>query len=320
MSIDKRTCRIAPYECDLHTHTVKSDGNDTYDQLICNAVGLGIKVLAITDHDVIPLKMIEDTGGAVTLQDYGKRRGIRIIPGIEWSCNTDVEDVHILGLNCDFSNPAYLRQEKEVAESKIESYRALCRKLSENHMPVEWEEVLYNNGVPIKEEEVQKKQIFELLTKKGFAADWSQAKMMVKHSPELNVKRRKPEAKDMIQLIKDSGGIAIQAHPYLLEEPVRYNGRNVTRNYYIKELIEAGLDGIEGAYAYDKTSYKGNLTPSEIEIEVRKEYGPLVQFISGGSDYHNDGVRGVRHARQLGEKGVSVSDLKNTSLFDFLWE
>ena len=40
------------FECDLHTHTTNSDGKDSYIELIENAAAYGIKVLAVTDHDV----------------------------------------------------------------------------------------------------------------------------------------------------------------------------------------------------------------------------------------------------------------------------
>ena len=35
-------------------------------------------------------------------------------------------------------------------------------------------------------------------------------------------------------------------------------------------LIDAGLDGIEARYTYDKTTYQGSRSPEEIEAEVRE--------------------------------------------------
>ena len=49
----------------------------------------------------------------------------------------------------------------------------------------------------------------------------------------------------------------ILAHPYLIAEPVNWQGKPITRKAYIDELIDAGLDGIEVRYTYDKTSYRG---------------------------------------------------------------
>ncbi len=82
-------------------------------------------------------------------------------------------------------------------------------------------------------------------------------------------------------------------------------------NYvYIERLVKAGLDGIEASYSYDKTSYKGSMTPERIEDEIRELYGKRLRFISGGSDYHADHKKGAKNARRLGERGVSIEDFE----------
>ena len=43
---------LANYECDLHGHTNRSDGNDSPVEYIRHAVHRGVKILAITDHDL----------------------------------------------------------------------------------------------------------------------------------------------------------------------------------------------------------------------------------------------------------------------------
>ena len=50
------------YECDLHCHTTRSDGSDTPQELILNAEKAGVKVLAVTDHDVRILPSFQKTG------------------------------------------------------------------------------------------------------------------------------------------------------------------------------------------------------------------------------------------------------------------
>jgi hypothetical protein len=41
-------------------------------------------------------------------------------------------------------------------------------------------------------------------------------------------------------------------------------GNLLSREAYIESLIAHGLDGIEAAYTYHKTTYKGDLSPEEI--------------------------------------------------------
>ena len=176
-------------------------------------------------------------------------------------------------------------------------------------MPLTWQEVLENNGYPVTAENVQKKMIFELMARKGYMESWSQAKIFVKNNIE--IKRKKPDAVSVIQKIHELGGIVIAAHPYLISEPVEYEGEKISRSQYLDRLIEAGLDGIEARYTYDKTSYGGNLTKQEIYDNIIKDYAGKGLIISGGSDYHNDGKKGVKNPRELGECGLTMEEYQS---------
>ncbi|MGI6117055.1 MAG: PHP domain-containing protein [Bilifractor sp.] len=308
------------YLADLHCHTNRSDGSDTPQELIDHAAELHMEILAITDHDVRPPERIRLADGKeAELTEYGKLRGIQLLPGIEISCDTLVEDCHIICFGCDWKDPYFDELEQRVAASKIKSYRTLIRRLTEHGMPLTWEEVLDNNGSPIEEEHVQKKMIFELMARKGYAPDWGAAKLMVKNTPAYQISREKPDPIEVIAKIHNAGGIAIMAHPYLVNEPVRLPGNSkASRRKYIDLLIRAGLDGIEASYTYDKTSYGGTMTPEEIENAVRSEYSDRVSIISGGSDYHNDQKKGAKKIRHIGERGVSPEYVRSNSLLSGL--
>ena len=131
---------------------------------------------------------------------------------------------------------------------------------------------------------------------------------MVKDTPRYHILRRKPDPVDVIKQVHRTGGIAIMAHPYLVNEPVCVTAGKMSRHDYIDRLIGAGLDGIEASYAYDKTSYDGTLTPEELEAKVRERYSRKVRIISGGSDYHADWKKGVRNYRELGERGLTMEE------------
>ena len=55
-------------------------------------------------------------------------------------------------------------------------------------------------------------------------------------------------------------------------EPVSYKGKQMSRQEFIEILIEAGLDGIEASYAYDKTSYSGTMNKGREKKEVIERY------------------------------------------------
>ena len=300
---------LANYECDLHGHTNRSDGADSPKEFIDHAVERGLKVAAITDHDIKPPVWIEVDGKKVSPVDYARSKGLKLILGIEISCETYVDDTHLVCFGCDWNAPYFEELAQFTADSKINGYKELVEYLNRNNMPLTWQEVLENNGHPVTEENVQKKMIFELMARKGYMESWSQAKIFVKNNIE--IKRKKPDAVSVIQKIHELGGIVIAAHPYLISEPVEYEGEKISRSQYLDRLIEAGLDGIEARYTYDKTSYGGNLTKQEIYDNIIKDYAGKGLIISGGSDYHNDGKKGVKNPRELGECGLTMEEYQS---------
>ena len=300
---------LANYECDLHGHTNRSDGVDSPKEFIDHAVERGLKVAAITDHDIKPPVWIEVDGKKVSPVDYARSKGLKLILGIEISCETYVDDTHLVCFGCDWNAPYFEELAQFTADSKINGYKELVEYLNQHNMPLTWQEVLENNGHPVTAENVQKKMIFELMARKGYMESWSQAKIFVKNNIE--IKRKKPDAVSVIQKIHELGGIVIAAHPYLISEPVEYEGEKISRSQYLDRLIEAGLDGIEARYTYEKTSNGGNLTKQEIYDNIIKDYAGKGLIISGGSDYHNDGKKGVKNPRELGECGLTMEEYQS---------
>jgi predicted metal-dependent phosphoesterase TrpH len=182
-------------------------------------------------------------------------------------------------------------------------------------MPIDWEEDilhfttsdgLQQTRLP---DEVQRKHIFEAMAAKGYTESWTAAKLLVRDNPDLNIPRRKIDSIDAIQLIHRCGGIAILAHPHLIDETVHMPGRNpYPRAEFIDQLIDSGLDGIETRYTYDKTTYKGTLTPEQIESEVLAYYRGRVKCFSGGSDYHAGHKKGEKKIRYPGERGITLDE------------
>lgn len=293
------------YPCDMHTHSNRSDGNDSPKDLIDLAVGKGLRVIVLSDHDVRPPDQIEIDGRSVDPVEYAAGKGLIFIPGIEFSCDTYNDDVHIVGIGCDFSSKSMLEAEKYAQNSKINGYRRLTEILCEHGIKVAWQDILANQGQPRRPEEVQRKHIFEAIAAAGYTKNWAEAKLMVRDNPVFNVKREKIDPIQAIKIIRQSGGLAILAHPYLIDEETVVGAAAMPREKYIDRLIAAGLAGIEACYTYHKTSYKGKLAPAKIEQEVRQRYQSKVPVISGGSDYHHDGLKGVADQRELGEAGIT---------------
>lgn len=299
------------YACDLHMHTNRSDGNDTPKELIDSSAALGMAIIAITDHDIRPPDRVSTDEGEVDIREYAASKSLSLLCGIEISCETNIEDTHIVGFGCKWDSPYFAELESSVASSKTESYKLLVERLCAEGYALAWDEVLNNNGSPVPENAVQKKMIFEALARKGYAKSWNDAKLLIKGAPQFQINRRKPTAASAIKAIGQAGGVSILAHPYLISETVLYDNRTLTRDEFIRVLISHGLNGIEANYTYDKTSYGGTMTKEEIAAEVIERYGSTVEIVSGGSDYHADHKKGVANARRIGEAGVGMEHFRN---------
>ena len=98
---------------DLQTHTTFSDGTDTPEELVAKAAALGIRVLAVTDHDSVR--------GVAAARAAGAEAGVHVLPAIELSTareeKRDFLDINILGYGIDPDDPTLLAKLEEVIES-----------------------------------------------------------------------------------------------------------------------------------------------------------------------------------------------------------
>ncbi len=309
------------YECDLHCHTNRSDGNDSPIELIVNASHVAMKAIAIVDHDIDPPVTVIHDGIERDIKEFAKSIGIDLLLGCEFSCDTEINDVHIIGYELDWEDPGLNDEIKRARISKTEGYKKLCELLSKNGMNIDYHKELLGlsanntNDHNKVEEKIEKKHIFELMSVKGYAKSWQAAKLMVRDHPFFNIKRPKINPVDALKIIKKAGGLSVLAHPYLIDEKLESSHfGKITRERYIDNLIGHGLDGIEALYTYEKTSYKGNLSSQEIKKEIKKKYSSAVGIFTGGSDYHHDGLKHVKNPRYMGEAGISYEEYKKIFL------
>lgn len=176
---------ISEFNCDLHTHSLRSDGNDTVKELIDLACSIGMKAIALTDHDVRPPKFIEVNDDQINPGEYALSKGLVFIPGIEFSCETYVDDVHIIGLGCDFDSNAIKDIEQDMALSKINGYKKLVEVLQMDGFDISWEDIARYPGRIRNDDAVQRKHIFETMAVKGYAESWNDAKRMVRENQNI---------------------------------------------------------------------------------------------------------------------------------------
>ena len=248
--------------CDLHTHSVFSDGTDTPAQLIDGAQQLGLTAVALTDHNTI--------AGLPDFLAAGQGSGVKAVPGCEFSTDYNGTELHILGL---YIQPAHFETVTDLLEKaqrdKEESNRNLVAALNEAGY-----EICYEKVAARSQGSVNRAHIAAELMENGYISSIQEA------FQSLLTKKRgfyKPPqrigAYECIRFIKSIGAKAVLAHPFLnLKEEAALRA-------FLPEAVEAGLDGMEVVYS--------KFTPEQTALahQIAEEHGLA---FSGGSDYHGE--------------------------------
>ena len=251
---------------DLHCHTKVSDGSTGVDEIIFIARRMGIKNLAITDHDTF--------AGAKRGIIIGNRFGINVLLGAEFSSFSKELDkeMHILCYMCDYPDrlegicSANSKVRKEASCSIID--------IVSKHYPISSMMVnLKSRG----SSGIFRNHIVQAVMDSGYVLPiYSIAYKKIFSIPEISlVKPKYCEPSDIISKIHQSGGIAILAHPSPSDA-----------DDVIPMLIDLGIDGIE-------------IYHPSVSLENREKLFQLASkhnlLTTGGSDFHGMYSPGMRH-------------------------
>jgi 3',5'-nucleoside bisphosphate phosphatase len=240
---------------DLHLHTNFSDGTFTPEELVERGQKAGLAAMSLTDHDTIE--------GCARMAAACAERGIRFITGTELTAELDGNEIHLLGYFIDIDNPVLLGEMKKYQSVRQSRVHEMVRKLNELNIPLRAETVfkLANCRSP------GRPHVGRALVQEGFCTNMDEAfdRFLKKHRPAW-VPKMRVLASDAIELIHNSGGLAVMAHP----------GLNRTDDS-IPRLVDQGLDGIECYH----TKHSNSTSEHYLKIAVR--YNLLV---TGGSDCH----------------------------------
>lgn len=251
---------------DLHTHTNFSDGFFSPAELVEKAREVGIKNLAITDHDTIE-----------GFEDLGEVEGIRVIPGVEISAkHPNHGQLHIIGLKIDVSNPTLKTKLEEFAGWRFNRAKKIIEKLNENGYKITLEEVREYNGNP--KTIVRNHIALTLESKRYFESARDAYRETLKRGQLAYVPLKHPPIDEAISLIHQAGGLAILAHPKLVKDDE------------LVEEVAKKVDGIEVYYP------KHSWMDEQCYIEIARKYNLK---ISGGSDFHGT-PEDRKHPKEIG--------------------
>lgn len=245
---------------DLHSHTTASDGSLTPTQLVERAARVGVKALAITDHDTLD--------GLKEAIEAGVRYGVEIVPGLEISAEYSPGTMHILGYFIDLGSTQLQEQLNRLRAARDERNPRIVERLCALGMELSLEEVVEASGGKV----IGRPHFARVMVEKGYveSADEAFQKYLRKGAPAY-VEKVRLHPRLALEAIHCAGGVAVLAHPYQL----RVDDTETER--VVEEMKEYGLDGIEVIYS------RHNAKQVEYYSKLAARYDLL---ITGGSDFH----------------------------------
>lgn len=257
---------------DLHCHTTASDGRHSPTELVQMAAEMGLRAIAVCDHD--------STQGLDEALAAGRAAGIEVIPSVELSCDVDQGELHMLGYYPDYADSAFQAELSRLREGRVGRAQAMVRKLTALGYPISFQRVqeLAGDGAIGRPHVAQALIEARLVQNKGEAFE----RLIGRNGPAY-VERAKLSPADACRMIRRVGGLPVFAHPFIalisgrVLEPMPVEAS-------LPALVEAGLAGLEVYYP--------NYTPVLIErlLRLARQHGLLV---TGGSDFHGEGSAGA---------------------------
>ncbi len=123
---------------DLHSHTVHSDGHWRPAELVRDVAALGIRVLAVTDHDTV--------SGLAEAAEAAAQHGVALISGIEVTLQHEGNAYHLLCYDVDPSAKVWAEVGRLRREGEQRYYRRLLEMIRAAGYAVRDEDVLQADG------------------------------------------------------------------------------------------------------------------------------------------------------------------------------
>ncbi|NHK29869.1 MAG: PHP domain-containing protein [Asgard group archaeon] len=267
ISTEKSEAKSANNFIDLHIHTTASDGTCTPREVVQIASEMGLKAIAITDHDTV--------SGVANAIEAAKNLKIEIISGIEFSTEIDDESIHILGLYVDYRNKELITLSSEITDSREIRAKKIIQKLN---VLIDGLKIDFADVRNVASGLIGRAHIAQVLIDKGIVQTINEAfELYLKRGAPAYIPRFKLTPIEAVSFLNKIGAIPILAHPCHISEKIELE-------VLIQELIKVGLAGLE-------IYYPAHSQEDISKLQALAEKYDLVE--SGGSDFHGEITNGT---------------------------
>jgi len=260
---------------DLHIHSRHSnDGELEIKEIVSLARLADISVLSITDHNIV--------GGAAEALEQCRKWNIKFVPGIEIDCQYKGTDMHLLGYQIDWNNQEILSLEAIAREKMMDAVPKMIKSLARAGIEIDGDELMDKAGPMLPSPELfaevlmtnpdyhsnillqpyleggERSDMPYINFYLDYFAQGKPAYVKIEHMPFI----------EAVELINNSGGIPVVAHPGL-------NFKDEEK--LVSELLKEGAAGLEVFNNYHNTDQMVYFA------SLCRKNGSLM---TGGSDFH----------------------------------
>ena len=277
---------------DLHLHSNASDGKLSPEAIVNMAAELGLRYIALTDHDSV-------AGIPAALEAARAFPELKFIPGVEISTDVPEGEVHILGYFIDYASPELGKSLERFRNSRQRRAQGMIAKLGKLGIDIDWSRVQAIAG----DGAIGRPHIARAMLEKGYINKFEEAfEKYIGHGGPAYVERDKMTPAEAVELVRRARGLPVLAHPFTVNEP----------EALVKKLKTKGLVGLE---AYYKDASREDV---KAMLGVTEKYSLIA---TGGSDYHGIGnstevkLGGVEVPLQAAENLIALAENPSRSPF-----
>jgi predicted metal-dependent phosphoesterase TrpH len=278
-------------DVDLHCHSTASDGTFSPESVVRLAKSNGLSALALTDHDTI--------GGIAAAAAEAASLGIDFLPGIEISATfPQPGTLHILGYGVDPHSKILHDLTRGLIEARENRNPQIIARLNQLGIAITMAEVeaqALANAKSASSDETSSTQVIgrphiaAVLLKKGYVSSIKNAfDRYLGQGGSAYFDKERLEPTRAFELIRQSGGIAVLAHPVQLRTE---NDGQLDR--VIKDLVDMGLAGLEVIHSDHDAAWVEKCSRLADRYNLLK---------TGGSDFHGSNKKDINLGTANGRK------------------